>query len=690
MISLMSKVKKFSLYLIRASKYDDDGYVLRHWRGVLPSNTLACMYGLTHGAKERKVLGDDVQWKIQIIDESVQKVDVNKITKDSKRQDTKIVVCLVGVQSNQFPRASDLAFEFRKKGVDVLIGGFHVSGSIAMNTDIPEEIKKLIDVGVSVVAGEAEGKWDQILLDVFQGKLKPVYNFLLEPPEINHASLPKTDKKYLQRFISSNYTTLDWGRGCPFNCYFCSVINVHGRIMRCRDVHQTIDLLRENYKKHKIAFYFFTDDNFCRNKNWEMIFDELIKLRTQEKIPIEFMMQVDTQSYKVKHFIDKAKQAGCKHVFIGLESINPKNLQSVNKRQNQVTEFKKLVDLYRERNIDTHIAYIIGFPFDTPESVQQDIEKLKKEIGPEQVSFFVMTPLPGSEQFVQLRQNKVELDMDLNKYDSFHVTMPHPSMTTNEWISAYETAWTSFYSLENMEAILNRISPQNYWDVFMKFIFYKNSLMIDKVHPMLGGIIRLKDRLQKRPGYSIESPFQHFIRRIKDTFHSIKCLIKIVLEMEEVWLRTRPRSLLEQEVVEELQKKYRYARHWRELKLKELKATYTYALLQLKNRTSNLKHWEKFNIPSDFSIWLKQHNFCAMSLTYSRKSFEEFWRETSVNLGRGRIHCINLIKLYTTSVQESYLFINFMSSMCAWLIPHLFKNMVLHKKEELLLVPVES
>ncbi len=686
----MIDIKEFSIYLIRASKYDDDGFVLRHWKGILPSNTLACMYGLTNDVKERGVLGKDLEWKIEIIDESVQKVEVKKIVRESKKRETKVIVCLVGVQSNQFPRASDLALEFRKGGVDVLIGGFHVSGSIAMLSDIPVEIKELISAGVSVVAGEAEGHWEGILQDAYYGRLKQIYNLLSDTPDIRSTPMPLTNKKYLQRFISSNYTTLDCGRGCPFNCSFCSVINVHGRKMRCRDVGGILNLIRKNYKEHNISFYFFTDDNFCRNKNWEAIFNGLIQLRTEENIPVEFMMQADTQSYKVSHFVEKAKQAGCIHVFIGMESLNPRNLHSVGKKQNQVDEFKNLISAYRTSGIDTHIAYMIGFPFDTPESIKEDIENLKNEIEPEQVSFFMMTPLPGSQDHVQFKQNKIEIDPDLNKYDSFHVTIPHPNMTNDELQNAFNDAWKSFYSLENMEAILNRVSPQNYWDVFMKFIFYKNSILVENKHPMTGGIIRLKDRLQRRPGYLVESSLKHFKRRIKDITSSIKHWKNIIFEMEELWLRTRPRSILERRVIDELQTKCKYAKQWRELKLIELKIAYCHALLKVLDKTTNLRRWRKYDIPSNFWMWLKQRNFFSMSLTYSRKSYTKFWFETKDHLIKGRIHYIDLVKLHNVVAQESCLFINFMTSLFAWLIPHLFRGTFSDRKQGLLVIPLED
>src|SRR3989338_7716554 len=181
------RVRRLGIYLIKPSNYDEDGYVIRYWRGVLPSNTLTCLYGLTEDVRERGVLGRHLQWRIELIDETVQRVNVRGILRAGRRRGTKAMVCLVGVQSNQFARASDLALTFRAAGLDVLIGGFHVSGSLAMLPQVPPEIQALLDPGVSVVAGEIEGRWEGMLRDALAHQLQPLYNFLLEPPGLHSA-----------------------------------------------------------------------------------------------------------------------------------------------------------------------------------------------------------------------------------------------------------------------------------------------------------------------------------------------------------------------------------------------------------------------------------------------------------------------------------------------------------------------
>ena len=149
-------IKKLHLYLIKPTQYDDEGYVVRHWRGVLPSNSLACLAGLTEEVVAQKLLGESLRVKIHLLDESVDRVPVKRICRSQRPGRTQTIVCLVGVQTNQFPRAADLARTFRRAGLTVMIGGFHVSGYLALMPGIPPDIRHLMDAGVTIVKGEVE------------------------------------------------------------------------------------------------------------------------------------------------------------------------------------------------------------------------------------------------------------------------------------------------------------------------------------------------------------------------------------------------------------------------------------------------------------------------------------------------------------------------------------------------------
>src|SRR4051794_38661526 len=109
------------------------------------------------------------------------------------------------------------------------------------------------------------------------------------------------------------------------------------------------------------------------------------------------MIQVDTMCHKIDGFIEKAKRAGVTRVFLGLENINPDNLAAAKKRQNRITEYRKMLLAWKAKGIITIAGYILGFPADTPETIRRDISIIQRELPLDIVEFFCPTPLPGSE-----------------------------------------------------------------------------------------------------------------------------------------------------------------------------------------------------------------------------------------------------------------------------------------------------
>ena len=656
-----SASKRLDLYLIKPSKYDDDGYVIRYWKGVCPSNTLACLNGLSEDVRKRGVLGEDLKFNIRNIDETVEHIDIQKIARKNGIKGNTTVVCLVGVQSNQFPRASDLALAFRKAGVDVLVGGFHVSGVLAMLHKLSPEVQKIQDAGVTLVAGEVEGRWEMILRDALEGQLKPVYNFLQEKPDLSLALMPVFPKNLRNSYAVSNFGTIDCSRGCPFACSFCTVINVQGRAMRFRPVDPILKMIRDNYGQQKISSYFFTDDNFSRNKNWDAIFVGLIRLRREENIPISFMIQVDTQSHRLPGFVSKAAEAGCSQVFIGLESLNEKNLEAAEKKQNKVHDFQNMIALYHKAGITAHLAYIIGFPFDSEESVALDMARLREELSAPMASFFMLTPLPGSlDHQTALSQGRV-MDADLNNFDSFHETFRHEQMSSGAWTLAYGSAWRSFYGVSHMIRILRQVPAKRYWDIFLKFVWFKNSVEVEGGHPMLDGFFRLKSRKERRKIYPMESRWTYFKRRTGDIRRTLIGWIQLAMEMEEVWLETRTRGALEERVVLELSRRQKRISDWRNLHARELQVFYRKAAAYLE-RSYQGGITSSVRIPSRFQLWLKKRDVFSDSLTSSRRPLDEFWGNVRQHLKQGKLERIRPVRVAFTGLREIVLFSQFFLS----------------------------
>ena len=503
--SPVAEKRRFQCILIKPSHYDDDGYVIRWWRAMIPSNSLAALYGIAADCAERQVLGPDVAIDIEPIDEANTRIDVPALLARFRRYGDFGIVALVGVQSNQYPRALDIARPFREAGIPVAIGGFHVSGCLSMLDGRAVELDACRDMGIAMFAGEAEGRLDLVLRDAAKGALAPVYNFMKDLPGMEGTPVPFLPKRYVARTLGLS-TSFDAGRGCPYQCSFCTIINVQGRKSRHRSADDVERLVRLNWAQgiHK---FFITDDNFARNKEWEAIFDRLIELREAHGIPLGLMIQVDTLCHKISNFVEKAKRAGVTRVFIGLENINPDNLAAAKKRQNKITEYRKMLLAWKAQGIITFAGYILGFPSDTPETIRRDIAIIKKELPLDGLEFFCLTPLPGSEDHAVLWEKGVPMDADLNKYDVEHVCTAHPKMGKQEWEAIYREAWSLYYTREHMRTLLRRAVATGVpmHSLVKVLVTFATAVRLENMHPLQTGILRLKHPSERRPGLPRES-----------------------------------------------------------------------------------------------------------------------------------------------------------------------------------------
>jgi len=518
---------RFQLFLIKPSHYDDDGYVVQWMRSTMPSNSLAAVFSLAKGAAERQLFGPDLPIDVYAMDETNTRVRPREIMRRIADNGGLGLVGIIGVQSNEFPRAVDIARPLRAAGVQVVMGGFHVSGCLAMLKEIPADIKAAQELGISIYAGEAEEGLDEMLLDAQRGELRPLYDHMKHLPDIGDvASPPFLPLDFVRRTIG-NVTSFDAGRGCPFQCSFCTIINVQGRKSRYRSADSVEQILRMNYAQG-VNRFFITDDNFARNKDWEAIYDRIIKLREVDGMDIRFMIQVDTLCHKIENFIDKSKRAGVSRVFIGLENINPANLIAAKKRQNKITEYRKMLLEWKRVGIITYAGYILGFPSDTPESIRQDLEIIKKELPLDMLEFFVLTPLPGSEDHKVLYEKGVWMDPDMNKYDVEHVVTAHPKMTQEEWEGAYQTAWGIYYTEDHLETIIRRAyaSGINIRSLMPVLFWFSSAVAIEDMHPLQWGIFRLKYRRDRRSDLPLESPITFYARYAADIVRKVVVVAK--------------------------------------------------------------------------------------------------------------------------------------------------------------------
>ena len=524
----------FHVEMIKPSHYDDDGYVIQWWKASIPSNSLASLYAIVQDAADRRLLGDDIALTYDGWDECNSIISEDRVARRIAESGAGIVF-LVGVQSNQFPRAVDMARGFRARGLSVVIGGFHVSGCLSMLDELPLDLQEAIDLGVTLFAGEAEGHIDALLQDAFANALKPIYNFLADLPGLQGAAVPYLPPERLQRY-SPPIGSFDAGRGCPFQCSFCTIINVQGRKSRYRTADDVERLLRAHLEKGVIRF-FITDDDFARNRHWEEILDRIIEVRERENAPFTFLIQVDALAYRIPNFIEKCRRAGCLRVFIGLETINPGNLLYAKKRQNRIGEYRQMLQAWRAAGIITFCGYILGFPEDTVASIENDIEIIKRELPVDCLEFFVLTPLPGSEDHQKLTRLGVGMERDMNKYDLEHVCTAHGRMRHEEWQGVYRRAWLQYYSMEHIETLLRRaiadgIAAQR---LMLSLVVFRGMPLIEGVHPLQGGYLRRKVRRTRRPGSPPDNVLLFYGR------HGTHTLTKFVRLAVLVWRVNRIR-----------------------------------------------------------------------------------------------------------------------------------------------------
>jgi radical SAM superfamily enzyme YgiQ (UPF0313 family) len=523
---------RFRLYLIKPSHYDDDGYVIQWLRSAIPSTSLAVRHGLAEHCRARGEVGED--FDIVAMDETNTRVRPEKIAAEIAAVGGRGLVCLVGVQSNQFPHAVDIARRLRAARVQVAIGGFHVSGCLSMLPEMPDDLKQAQALGVSLFAGEAEGRLAQVLRDAAAGTLQPLYNFMHDLPALEGAPIPILDAALVKR-TAGLVTSFDAGRGCPFQCSFCTIINVQGRKSRFRTPDDVEAIVRANLA-NGIDHFFITDDNLARNKNWEPIFDRLIAMRNADKLAFHFVIQVDTLVHRIPRFIEKAAAAGVRRVFLGLENINPESLVGAKKKQNRISEYREMLLAWKAVGCFTYAGYILGFPGDTPETIVRDIEIIKRELPLDLLEFFCLTPLPGSEDHQRLSREGIAMDPDMNKYDLEHVVTGHPKMSKAEWERAYRLAWETYYTPEHMETVMRRavatgISPGK---MMFLLIWFYGCVTLEKIHPLEGGYLRRKVRRDRRPGLPLENPLVFYPRYVADLIRKHVVIGRFVWRMGRV------------------------------------------------------------------------------------------------------------------------------------------------------------
>ncbi|WPZ35786.1 radical SAM protein [Thalassobaculum sp. OXR-137] len=507
-----SSKKRLGLLLIKPSHYDDDGYVIQWWRSFVVNNALAVMGSVISDAADRQAVGPDIDIERRLIDEVTEVVRPDRLI-DWLAEFDYAAVLLVAVQTSQFPRALDITRPFAAAGYPVIIGGVHVSGALAMVPNWEPAFAGASEAGASLFAGEFEPHVDELLNDIVAGSVKPFYDRLASPADLGVSPRQRAEHGLAAQTVERHYG-LETGRGCPFVCSFCTIINFHGRKMRHRHA-EAIEAYLRDCHAHGGRHILVTDDNFARSPVWREVTATLERLQRELNVEWDVAIQVDALAYRIDGFVDACKAAGVKRVFIGIESVRPDNLKAAAKGQNKLHLMHDMAMTWRRAGVLIYGAMIVGLANDTPERVAEDVRILQEEIPVDILSAFLLTPHPGSADHKHAVAAGVVMDDDLNRYDTVHPVVDHPIMSRDEWEALYWDTWKRFYTKSYMKTVIARALRYGVkLDIIRStFVCAYTASCYERVHPLDSGGLRFRDRMSRRPNLPRPAAIPHAIRQ---------------------------------------------------------------------------------------------------------------------------------------------------------------------------------
>lgn len=287
----------------------------------------------------------------------------------------------LSVETYTARRSYQIASEYRRRGVPVVMGGFHASLC-------PDEVARYAE---SVVVGEAEALWPQVVDDARHGRLEKFYR---ATGRTSLAGL-RPDRSIFRGKRYLNIGLIEAGRGCHFKCEFCAVQTVFESTQTRRPIDQILDEVRA--LKDTKKFFFFVDDNITSNlRQAKEFFRALIPLG------IRWVSQASINAAHDEEFLDLLVRSGCQGVLIGFESLNPANLSLMNKTFNTARGgFEKALENLRRHRIRVYGTFIFGYDGDTPESFGPTLDFAERH-ALYIAAFNHLTPFPGTPLYDRL------------------------------------------------------------------------------------------------------------------------------------------------------------------------------------------------------------------------------------------------------------------------------------------------
>lgn len=351
------------------------------------------------------------------------------------------MICISSITSTA-NRAFEIASRLKELGIPLVIGGAH-------STFLPDESLEYVDY---VIRGEGE----ETLLELINNleRNKPLDSILglsyrkndgtvMHTPDrplldnLNEAPIP--DFSLVYKWDKARVVPVATSRGCPFDCKFCSVIEMFGRKYRFKSIDRVLDELRA-VAPHR-GHVFFIDDNFAANKKRTKA---LLRAMIENNIRIEWSAQVRTDVARDPELLDLMERSGCFSVYIGFESINPKTLKLYNKGQG-IEDIKRSIGLLQRHSINIHGMFVLGSDTDDIQTIK-NTARFAKKLRIDSIQFLMLTPLPGTAVFEELKNAGRLLHTDWSKYDTHHAVFEPKLMTAYELHVETLKAMARFYS----------------------------------------------------------------------------------------------------------------------------------------------------------------------------------------------------------------------------------------------------
>ena len=345
--------------------------------------------------------------------------------------------------------AYEISARFRAKGVPVIMGGPHV-------TLMPDEAEQQAD---SIFIGEAENTLPRFFADFTQGTLKRRYE---DTGIVDLNDAPLLEKQHFHR---ADYTagTMFATRGCPNSCEFCTIACTYKNKFRKRPVLEVV----KDFSTFKGKLVVFWDDNISADMEYAK---EVFKAITPYKK--WWTSQASIKAGEDDEFLELAYKSGCRHLFIGFESITQMSLDGANKSFNKVEHYEEIIRRIHAHGISIQAGIVFGFDCDTPTVFDETLAFLLDN-GIAQATFNILTPYPSTPLFERLEAEGRILTKDWSKYNSrTDVVFQPKNMSPEELLAGFNHVNHEFYRIGNIFKRLFRSRTNLFWTLPLNLIYH--------------------------------------------------------------------------------------------------------------------------------------------------------------------------------------------------------------------------